>query len=401
MEKIFTVSQVTTYLKNLIEREPELQYLWISGEISNFTLHSSGHMYFTLKDQSSRLRAVMFRRENQRLQFEPHDGLEVLAFGRIAVYPRNGEYQLYVELLEAAGLGSLYLAFEQLKNRLAREGLFDPVKKKPLPRLARKIGVITSSTGAAVHDIIRILHRRNPRVDILIIPAQVQGELAPQSLVAAIKLAGRLGELDLVIIGRGGGSAEELWAFNDEGVARALASCPHPVISGVGHETDFTIVDLVADLRAPTPSGAAELAVPEITELRSQLRRSEETLKSAFLHTCQRKTSQLSQLTSRIAFQRPDRFLLPRRQQLDEAKEGLVRSLTSRLEQKRKLLLLRVGKLDALSPLSTLGRGYSICYKEADGTLLRMATEATVGEKVKIILSRGQLLCLVEETKRE
>jgi len=398
VKKIFTVSQVTAYLKQLIEGEPELQNIWISGEISNFTRHSSGHMYFTLKDEYARIRAVMFKRENQRLPFQPHDGLEVLAYGRIAVYPKNGEYQLYVELLEGSGWGSLYLAFEQLKERLAQEGLFDLAKKKPLPPLPRKIGVITSPTGAAVHDIIRILHRRNPQVDILIIPAQVQGELAPQSLVAAIKLAGCLKDLDLVIIGRGGGSIEELWAFNDEGVARALAACPHPVISGVGHETDFTIADFVADLRAPTPSGAAELAVPELNELRKQISRNTASLKAAILKICRRKADHLSQLANRMALKRPDHFLMPRRQQLDEAKEDLIRAFRNLLAQKRQLLLQQAGKLDALSPLSTLGRGYSLTFKEADGSLLRTAAAIAAGEKVKVILHRGQLICTVEET---
>ncbi len=401
LAKIFTVSQVTYYLKNLLEKDQRLQNIWITGEISNFTRHSSGHMYFTLKDQSSRLRAVMFKGENQWLKFQPHDGLEVLVCGRIAVYQKNGEYQLYVDLMEAAGLGSLYLAYEQLKNRLAQEGLFDQAKKKPLPQLAQKIGVITSPTGAAVRDIIKILHRRHPRVDILLIPAQVQGEVAPQSLVEAIQLAGRLRELDLLIIGRGGGSAEELWAFNDEGVARAIASCPIPVISGVGHETDFTIADLVADLRAPTPSGAAELAVPEIKELRKKIMMSAENLKFSFFRACERKRAQLLRLTTHPALKRPERWLLSRRQQVDEVKEELLRYIQTTLEKKRKLLLVELGKLDALSPLSTLARGYSICYKEEDGALVRDASEVNPGEKVKIILSRGQLLCMVEEAKKE
>jgi exodeoxyribonuclease VII large subunit len=401
MTKIYTVSQVTFFLKNLIEKEPELQSLWISGEISNFTLHSSGHMYFTLKDQSSRLRCVMFRGENKWLKFQPHDGLEVIVFGRIAIYPKNGEYQLYVELMEAAGLGSLYLAFEQLKNRLAEEGLFDPAKKRPLPKLPRKIGVITSPTGAAVQDIIRILHRRHPRVDILLIPAQVQGETAPESLIEAINLAGRLTKLDLLIIGRGGGSAEELWAFNNEGVARAMAACPIPTISAVGHESDFTIADLVADLRAPTPSGAAELAVPEVKEIRKKINMMMDNLKSSCLRLIERKQAQIFRLKTHPALTQPERLLLSRRQQVDEAKEELIRLINRLFEEKRKTLLVEMGKLDALSPLSTLARGYSICWKDKDGAFLRDAREINPGEKVTVVLNHGQLLCTVEETREE
>lgn len=401
MTKIYTVSQVTLYLKNLIEKEQELQSLWISGEISNFTLHSSGHMYFTLKDRSSRLRCVMFRGENQWLKFQPHDGLEVIVFGRIAIYPKNGEYQLYVELMEAAGLGSLYLAFEQLKNRLAEEGLFDPAKKRPLPKLPRKIGVITSPTGAAVHDIIRILHRRHPRVDILVIAAQVQGENAPESLVEAINLAGKLTKLDLIIIGRGGGSTEELWAFNNEGVARAIAACPIPIISAVGHESDFTIADLVADLRAPTPSGAAELAVPEVKEMRKKISMMMDSLKSSCLRLLERKQAQIYRLKTHPALTRPERLLLSKRQQVDEAKEELIRFINRLLERKRKTLLVEMGKLDALSPLSTLARGYSICRKDEDGAFLRDARDISPGEKVTVILNHGQLLCMVEDTREE
>jgi len=396
LPEILTVTQVTIYLKQLIETDQLLQKVWVRGEISNFKLHSSGHMYFTLKDQTSCLRAVMFRRENQWLKFQPYDGLEVVAAGRIAVYPKNGEYQLYVELMEAAGLGSLYLAFEQLKSRLAQEGLFAPERKKPIPVLPRKIGVITSPTGAAVRDIIRILHRRHPRVDILVIPAQVQGETAPASLVKALQIAGSLKELDLVIIARGGGSAEELWAFNDEAVARAVAACPHPVISGVGHETDFTITDLVADLRAPTPSGAAELSVPEITALANRIKLYTDNLYALFTRLCARKRAELERLVCRPVLRQPERWIAVRRQQVDEGKEELIRRMKLLLEDKRKLLRKEMARLDALSPLAVMKRGYSICLRESDGQVVKESGAVTPGEDLRILLSRGKLRAKVE-----
>jgi exodeoxyribonuclease VII large subunit len=401
LPEILSVTQVTLYLKQLVESDQALQYIWVRGEISNFTLHSSGHMYFTLKDQTSRLRAVMFKRENQWLKFQPYNGLEVVAAGRIAVYQKNGEYQLYVELMEAAGLGSLYLAFEQLKARLAQEGLFAPERKRTIPLLPQKIAVITSPTGAAVRDIIRILRRRHPQVDILIIPAQVQGEMAPASLVAALQIAGSIKELDLVIIGRGGGSAEELWAFNDEGVARAIAACPHPIISGVGHETDVTITDLVADLRAPTPSGAAELSVPEVAEVASRLKLYTDNLYALFSRLCARKRANLERLVFRPVLRQPDRFISVRRQQADEGKEELIRRMQVILEDKRKVLRKELARLDALSPLAVLNRGYSICYRETDGQVVKKSADVAPGERLRVTLGRGQLRTRVEAVEED
>lgn len=397
MPRIFTVTEATTYIKELIERDPELQQIWIKGEISNFTLHSSGHMYFTIKDESSRLRCVMFRRENQHLKFLPRDGLAVIVTGRLAVYPKNGEYQLYVELMEASGLGSLYLAYEQLKERLAREGLFDRARKKTFPRLPGKIGVITSPTGAAVQDIIRIIHRRHPQADILVIPAQVQGESAPQSLISALELARELPGLDVVILGRGGGSIEELWAFNDERLARAIAASPFPVISAVGHETDFTIADLVADLRAPTPSAAAELVVPEIEELRREINALTNRIKNAGLRRVERNRDRLSKLDTHPALVRPDRWLAVKKQRLDEAGEGIRTLLQNRLEKARASFSATLSKLEALSPLATLARGYSICRLAEDGTLVQDADQVATGAQLQILLRRGELLCRVEE----
>jgi exodeoxyribonuclease VII large subunit len=383
-----------------VEKDSNLQQIWVEGEISNFTRHSSGHMYFTLKDESARLRCVMFRRENQRLKFLPQDGMAVTLFGRLAIYPKNGEYQLYVEVMEASGVGSLYLAFEQLKQRLAEEGLFDQARKRRLPTLPRRIGVITSPTGAAVRDIIRILHRRYPQVEILVIPAQVQGESAPQSLVAGLNLVRRLSGLDLVIIGRGGGSIEELWAFNDENVARAIALCPVPVISAVGHETDFTIADFVADLRAPTPSAAAEVSVPEIKKLRERLGAMEYRLKALVLQALEKKRIILSKTSNHPALTRPDRWLAVRRQQVDLAVEDIKKSIRSKVEDNKHRLLQKIAKLEALSPLATLARGYSICRLQ-DGSILRQAGQAQPEEEINVLLHQGELLCTVKEVREE
>ncbi len=400
MPKIFTVTQLTSYLKGLVESDPILRQVWVQGEISNFTLHSSGHMYFTVKDDQARLRCVMFRTENRRLKFQPADGLAVIVGGRIGIYPKNGEYQLYVEQMEPAGVGSLYLAYEELKKRLAGEGLFDPDCKKAIPGFPRKIGIITSPTGAAVRDIIRIVRRRCPVVDLLVIPAQVQGEAAPRSLCEALRLAGSVPGLDLLIIGRGGGSIEELWAFNDEEVVRAVASCPLPVISAVGHETDFTITDLAPDLRAPTPSGAAEMAVPELRELRRRLLLMEERLRSAALQMLERKRNLLEFMEKHPVLREPHRWLDERRQRVDEIWDGLVRTVQSRLEKARAALERNLAALDALSPLATLRRGYSICRKKVDGRIVREAGEVSPGEKVRVLLSRGELVCTVEEAEK-
>ncbi|HHV93347.1 MAG TPA: exodeoxyribonuclease VII large subunit, partial [Firmicutes bacterium] len=268
---VYSVAEITRLLKRHIEDEPLFQYVTVCGEMSNFKHHTSGHMYFVLKDSESCLRCVMFRSYAGRLRFRPQDGLEVYATGAIGIYETGGVYQLYVQYLEPRGVGDLHLAFQQLKEKLQAEGLFDEARKRPIPFLPRRIGVVTSPTGAAVRDIITILHRRMPGVEILVAPALVQGKGAAASIVAALEALVQWGDVDVIIVGRGGGSMEDLWPFNEEVVARAVAACPVPVISAVGHETDFTICDFAADLRAPTPSGAAELAVPVAAELLAAL----------------------------------------------------------------------------------------------------------------------------------
>ena len=278
---VLTVSELTQAVKETLELDARFQNILVRGEISNFKHHTSGHMYFTLKDEKSRLKCVMFRSHNARLRFRPEDGLKVIAGGRLGVYEVAGEYQLYVEELYPEGLGALHLAFEQLKAKLQAEGLFDPARKRPLPGLPRTVGIVTSPTGAAIRDMVSVLRRRFPNVNILLAPAIVQGDAGPPSVIRALELLNWRDDVDVIIVGRGGGSLEELWTFNDEGVARAIAASRIPVISAVGHETDFTIADFVADRRAPTPSAAAEIAVPERAKLLQDVRDQEERLRLA------------------------------------------------------------------------------------------------------------------------
>jgi exodeoxyribonuclease VII large subunit len=397
--KYITVSQLTYALKRLIEDNFLLEGIWIQGEISNFTAHSSGHLYFTLKDEGACVKCVMFKSQAWSLKFKPTDGQAVSARGRISVYEKSGQYQLYVEAMEPAGLGSLYQAFEKLKEKLEKEGLFDRERKRPLPHLPQKIGLITSPTGAAIQDMIKILRRRRPNIDLLIFPAQVQGEEAPLSLIKALDEAGRFHSLDLVIIGRGGGSLEELWAFNDERLARAIADFPKPVISAVGHETDFTIADFVADLRAPTPSGAAELAVPDQAALDQGLK----TLTHRLTQAVKRKTQSYRRDLDRILHQRV--FLYPkqpvnlRRQELGQLSEKMLGSLKQHLTLEREHYLKILGKLDTLSPLATLQRGYAIAQK-VDGTFVKRAGQVETGERIKLTLVAGVLHCQVLEKEQ-
>jgi exodeoxyribonuclease VII large subunit len=385
-----TVSQLTYALKRMIEDNFLLEDVWIRGEISNFTAHTSGHLYFTLKDEAACLKCVMFKSQAQYLQFKPAEGIAVAVRGRISIYEKSGQYQLYVEELEQAGLGDLYQAFEKLKKKLEQEGLFDPGRKRPLPPLPQKIGLITSPTGAALRDMIKILRRRRPNLDILIFPAQVQGEEAPLSLVRALLDAGKFTTLDLVIIGRGGGSLEELWAFNDERVARSIADFPKPVISAVGHETDFTIADFVADLRAPTPSAAAELAVPEQTVLQRNLENFRKRLLQAVKRKFQDERRRLGKITQNRVFLYPKQPINTRRQELDMLSEKMIRCVNQELKLGREHYHQIIGKLNTLSPLATLQRGYSLAQKK-DGSFIKRADQVEIGEEVKLIPAVGEL----------
>ena len=389
-----TVSQLTYALKRLIEDNFLLEDVWVQGEISNFTAHSSGHLYFTLKDAGACIKCVMFKSQARTLKFKPADGHGVAIRGRIGVYEKSGQYQLYVEEMAQSGLGDLYQAFIRLKEKLEGEGLFDPARKRKLPPLPQKIGVITSPTGAAVQDIIKILRRRRPNLDILIFPAQVQGAEAPVGLIKALDDAVRFQYLDLVIIGRGGGSLEELWAFNDEGLARAIAGFPKPIIAAVGHETDFTIADFVADLRAPTPSAAAELAVPDQQSLTNQVKQYQNRLYQAVKSRLQNEGRVLQKITQSRVLAFPKQSLDIRRQEVDLLNERLFRQSKQSLAIRREQFLKALGQLDTLSPLGTLQRGYSIVQKP-DGAFVKHTAQVGPGDQVRVTLASGKLNCEV------
>ena len=368
---VLTVTQLNTYLKSVFDSDRNLTSVFLSGEISNFTNHyRSGHFYFSLKDDKCVVRAVMFAPQARRLRFLPQDGMRVIARGRVTVYEQSGQYQLYAEDMQPDGLGALNLAFEQLKTKLAAEGLFDQSRKKPLPKYPQSVGVITSPTGAAVQDIRQILARRYPLARIVFCPVQVQGEAAAGQLVDAIERFNRLQCADVLIVGRGGGSIEDLWAFNEEKLARAIAASQIPVISAVGHETDFTICDFVADLRAPTPSAAAELAVPDARELLD------------FVVSCGPRMKQAVSLDIR-------------RMQTDRLVERMAASVRQRLSEGKARLSEQAAALNALSPLKVLARGYAVA-RAADGSVIKDAQDAAVGEHISLLLRRGSLSCTVD-----
>ncbi|WP_461359437.1 exodeoxyribonuclease VII large subunit [Candidatus Darwinibacter acetoxidans] len=388
-----TVSELTRMISSALA-DPVFQNLAVIGEVSNFVHHSSGHMYFSLKDAHSRIKAVMFRSRNRLLKFLPKNGDTVIAVGSVGVYEPNGEYQLYVEVLFPQGIGELHLAFEQLKAKLEAEGLFDPARKKPLPLLPRRVGVITSPSGAALRDILHVLTRRHPGVNVLVFPALVQGEEAPASLRHALELAQGT-DCDVLIIGRGGGSFEELSAFNDEQLARAIAQSAIPVVSAVGHETDFTITDFVADLRAPTPSAAAELVVPLQSELRAAVGSYGVRLAAALRRKIGAERRFLAQLTKSAALKRPDFMVNQLRQRVDDLVTSLGLHTTHNLALRRSRLGTFAGKLETLSPLKTLARGYAICSDE-EGRVLRSAEQVSSGDAVNVTLYQGRLVCRVE-----
>jgi exodeoxyribonuclease VII large subunit len=442
--RALSVSELSAEIRSLLEGE--IGERLVEGEVSNCRLWNTGHLYFTLKDDGAQIRAVMFRTAVQRLKFKPEDGLHVVARGRVSVYEVKGEYQLVCDQMEPRGLGALQLAFEQLKKRLQAEGLFDAARKRPLPALPRKIGVVTSLDGAAVRDILKVLARRYPNAHIVIRPSRVQGEDAASDLVRGLKLMGRVPGVDVVIIGRGGGSMEDLWAFNDEALARAIAACPVPVISAVGHEVDFTIADFVADLRAPTPSAGAEMVVARREELCSMIDRHRDRLRSAMRAALDRRRAAVHRLTSarglatvparlamrsrhiselahalartsRAALQARERQQAIWRQRLDARAPGrrlqellmAVSSATERLMAAAERTRHRhdaafralAGRLENLSPLGVLARGYALCWDDARGRLVRDASTMAPGERVRVTLSLGQLECSVERVQDE
>ncbi len=390
-----TVSELNARIKGLIESDPALGSVCVRGELSNYKIYPSGHHYFTLKDAESSLRCVMFRSAASKLRFRPESGMGVTVCGRVSVYPRDGAYQLYCEELIPEGAGDLQLAYEQLKERLRREGLFDPAHKKPIPRYPERIAVITSSAGAAVHDIIRVLRKRWPVAKVLLLPVRVQGVEAPPEIVGAIRYANRHRLADLIITGRGGGSIEDLWAFNDERVARAIYESELPVISAVGHEPDVTIADFVADLRAATPSNAAELAGPGTSELREALSAARAGLGQAGNRRLSERRKGLGGAAARRVMQSPTGFIDQRRLELDSIRLRLDAAATARLGRERQEFSRLAAKLDALSPLKVLGRGYSIAL-DAGGRAVKDAGRLSPGERLELRFSKGSASCLVE-----
>ena len=397
-QMIFSVSEANNFIKALLDAVPQLQTIFVRGEISNYKCYPSGHHYFTLKDEGSALRCVMFRGMAAKLRFRPENGMKVVAFGRIGVFPRDGGYQLYCSDLSVQGVGDLHVAFEQLKEALGKEGLFDPAHKKPLPKYPRRIAIITSSAGAAVHDMLRILKARWPMSEVVLLPVRVQGAEAPAEIAGALRYANKWKVADLIITGRGGGSIEDLWAFNDERVARAIYASDLPVISAVGHEPDVTISDFVADARASTPSNAAEIAVPEQKELRRRL----DTLSARMEQSAQKRVKALRERCEALARSRvlrdPMAFIDDKRLLLDYTQRKLSALAQAQTAQRAQRFASLAASLDALSPLKVLGRGYAVARDE-NGTILRAAEEASVGEIIEVLLGQGSLMCTVDEQR--
>ena len=394
-QHVFSVTEVNQYIKSIIDGVPQLGDLLIRGELSNYKVYPSGHHYFTLKDGESAIRCVMFRSSAGRLRFRPESGMQVIAGGRISVYPCDGAYQLYCTSLSADGIGDLYVAFEQLKDKLNREGLFDPAHKKPLPLYPRRIAIVTSSAGAAVHDMIRILRRRYPIAKVLLLPVRVQGVEAPPEIVGAIRYANRWQLADVLIVGRGGGSIEDLWAFNDERVARAIYASEIPVISAVGHEPDVTISDFVADRRASTPSNAAEIAVPDQAELWKRLDSAGRAMAQGALNTLEKADAQWKTLASKRVLTDPMAFVDDRRMQLDSVQQRMGLTAHRQLSRRQQRFATLAASLDALSPLKVLGRGYAMA-QAADGTVLRTSQQVQEGDRIHVRLGQGALDCTVD-----
>ena len=399
MEKgILSVSQINEYLRMMMDGDLVLSSVFIRGELSNYKLYSSGHAYFTLKDEEGQLRAVMFRSYASRLLFVPSDGMRVIVHGRISVYGASGQYQLYADEMQPDGAGSLALRYEQLKRKLESEGLFDPMRKRPLPPMPRRVGVITSPTGAAVHDIKTVLGRRFPSTEMILFPSLVQGSEAPEQLIAGLEFFGMTRLVDVIILGRGGGSAEDLWAFNDEALARAVAACPIPVISAVGHESDFTICDFVADQRAPTPSAAAELAVPDQREILGQLYAIENRIKALTESRITQSKRMLAQIASSRTFRHPEQLFEPYYMRLSQTEQALERAAGQILQARKQTLISLGARLEALNPLAVLSRGYAAVSRESGETVTR-AEQIQEGDLLNVRFADGVAVAKVCERK--
>lgn len=397
--KIYDVSQVNTYIKHMLDQDAVLTDICVRGELSNYKIYPSGHHYFTLKDANGAMRAVMFKGNAIHLRFRPENGMKVLAAGRITVFERDGAYQLYCNELIPEGLGDLHVAFEQLKQKLYAEGLFNSEYKKPLPKYPHRIAIITSGAGAAVQDMLRILGKRYPLSKVMILPVRVQGVEAPAEICGAIRYANRHALADVIITGRGGGSIEDLWAFNDERVAREIFASEIPVVSAVGHEPDVTISDFVADLRAATPSNGAELVAPDQTELMQHLRHMENRLDTAMLQAIRTRQQKLDSLRNKRVLQKPENYIADRKLQLDYIQKQLSAASTKYLQNQRQHFIKLTSGLDAMSPLKVLGRGYSVTKSE-QGQVISSIDSVSVGDTVTIHLSDGKMQAEVKNTER-
>jgi len=399
---VFTVTALNAYLRELLETDEVLQDLWVRGEISNFSQPRSGHLYFTLKDSEAAMRCVMWKPSAMRLRFTPADGMLVEAHGALSIYPAQGQVQLYVDALRPAGEGALYQEFLRLRARLEAEGLFDPSHKRPLPRLPKHIGVITSATGAALHDILQTLNRRLPTLRVTVAPTPVQGVDAPAGIIAALKRLNALPDLDLIILARGGGSIEDLWAFNDENVARAIYASRIPIISGVGHETDFTIADFVADLRAPTPTGAAELATP-ITkeELQAALQSAEAQLAELINRQLEDLKQSLLLAKSELRRTSPRQRILNNIQRLDELQGQLERAIQQQLQRKQNNLANTYDRLASLNPQAVLKRGYAIITDQATGQIISHTRQAIPWQPVWLQVQDGSIPAQITPPPKE
>lgn len=396
---ILSVSQLTNYLKGLMESDWTLQNLWLKGEISNFKHHSSGHMYFSLKDQDATIKAVFFKTRAMRLLFQPQNGQSVIVRGYISLFPRDGQYQVYVEEMQPDGLGSLYLAYEQLKQQLQEEGLFDQSRKKTLPLFPKCIALVTSPKGAALKDMLTVLNRRYPKLHVIIVPVQVQGESAPREIKEAIERVNKVAGVDLIITGRGGGSIEELWAFNTELVARAIANSQIPVISAVGHETDTTIADYVADFRAATPSMAAEIAVPEISQVTRRINDLEYRLRRGLKESLETGRNRLAIVLGSRVMKRPQEIFRDQAQRLDYLSRDLKSSVEKNIKEKNHSFSRLIGALDNLSPLNTLSRGYSLTRTHEEDYLIKSIKELKTGQTIITTLTDGEVISVVEKIK--
>lgn len=396
--KIYTVSKITKYIKNLFENDYNLQDIWILGEISNFKLHSSGHMYFVLKDQESQIKGVMFKGNNLSLRFMPQDGMKVKVRGDISVYERRGEYQLYVKEIVEAGKGELYLAFERLKEKLKAEGLFSEEFKKKLPLIPKNIAVITSPTGAAIRDVITVSLRRFPNLSILVVPSLVQGTLAAQEIAKKIDFLNKhFNNLDFIIISRGGGSLEELWAFNEEILARSIYNSKIPIVSAIGHETDFTISDFVADLRCPTPSAAAEMTIPDKSSLINNINLLNSKLNKAIKRNLELKVENVNSINKSIQYQGPENKINQYYQYIDEFSVRIKLRIKHQIELYEEKIKKDKQRLDSLSPGAVIERGYSICRKIPGKEIIKRLNQVEIGNEIEVIISDGKMLGKVDK----